>query len=158
MPNLRGLFANLSTIGTSPKIILLATVGASMAVFYWSLRQWKLKGAAEDTRFNLCFSHLIVTTLLVSYHLYVHDLTLLAIPLSILLNYGTSENRSAPMSRSAVLFLLIVFSQPVVSLLLPLRLMSLTAIGLLFLAVVLSYELRRRRYSNDVQAQHWTRS
>jgi Glycosyltransferase family 87 len=143
MPNLRGMFENLSSIGIPREIIFLTTAGTSICTLYWSVLQWKSSDTTNDTMFDLSFSHVIVATLLVSYHLYVHDLTLLAIPLVTLLNHGASAGRDAPMVRNAILVALIVLSLPIVSLLLSHRLMSWTAIGLSLLGVVLSHECRQ---------------
>jgi Glycosyltransferase family 87 len=143
MPNLRGMFENLSSIGIPREIIFLTTAGTSICTLYWSVLQWKSSDTTNHTMFDLSFSHVIVATLLVSYHLYVHDLTLLAIPLVTLLNHGASAGRDAPMVRNAILVALIVLSLPIVSLLLSLRLLSWTAIGLALLAAVLSHECRQ---------------
>lgn len=143
MPNLRGMFENFSAIGIPREIIVLTTAGTSICTLYWSVLQWRSGDSTNDNMFDLSFSHLIVATLLVSYHLYVHDLTLLAIPLVTLLNHGASDGRDAPMVRNAILVALIVLSLPIVSLLLSHRLMSWTTIGLLLLGVVLAHECRR---------------
>jgi hypothetical protein len=144
MPNLRGIFEGLSNLGFSRGIIDLITVGTSIGVLCWSLLLWKSDGAVDDAMFDLRLAHLIVVTLLVSYHLYVHDLTLLAIPLTILLNHGTRSDRDAPIARNATLVALIIVSMPVVSLLLEYRLMPWMAIGLMLFAGTLSYELRQK--------------
>lgn len=153
MANLRGIFENLWNIGVPRGIILLTTAGASICVLYWSWLRWKSNGTAYDTMLDLRFSHLIVATLLVSYHLYVHDLTLLAIPLITLLNHGATSGRDAPMARKAILVVLIVLSLPVVALLLPLRLMSWMAIGLLLLGAILSYELRQAEIGHGTRTE-----
>jgi hypothetical protein len=152
MPNLRGIFENLSSIGIPREIIFLTTAGTSICTLYWSVLQWKSSDTTNDTMFDLSFSHVIVATLLVSYHLYVHDLTLLVIPLVTLLNHGASDGRDAPMVRNAILVALIVLSLPIVSLLLSHRLMSWTAIGLLLLGVVLSHERRQAGIEHGTRA------
>lgn len=151
MPNLRGLLENFTSIGIPPGFIFLMTAVASIGALYSSVRQWKSGGTMKDPLFDLSFSHAVITTLLVSYHLYVHDLSLLAIPLVTLLNHGMAEGRNAVMARNAILVALIVMSLPVVSWLLTLRLMSWVAIGLSLLAVVLS---RERRQAGIEQGRH----
>jgi hypothetical protein len=143
MANLRGLFENASSFGIPRVVTLLITAAASLSMVSWSLLQWKANEPVRGRSFNLVFSHLIITTLLVSYHLYIHDLTLLVIPLVTLLDYGMTDAHAAPMARNTVLATLIILSVPLVSLLLPLRLMSWMAVGLLIIADMMSYGLRQ---------------
>lgn len=142
MANLRGVLENFSDLGVPRRMIDLITLGASIGVWCWSLSLWR-STAAADSLFDLRVSHLVVISLLVSYHLYVHDLTLLAIPLSLLLNRGMGMDRNARVAAAASLGGLVLFSMPVVSLMLPTGSMPWTAIGLVYLAVVLAREFRR---------------
>lgn len=142
MANLRGLFENLSHIMGIPRVILFVmTAAGSILTVYWSSLQWKEHGFSSNSMFDLFFSHLVATTLLASYHLYIHDLTLLLIPLVALLNHGMTERPGAAVARNAVLLALVVFSVPWVSLFFPLRRMSWAALGLLAIAAILSYEM-----------------
>jgi hypothetical protein len=153
MANLRGIFENLSNLGVPQRIIDLITLGASIGALCWSLSLWKSTDAVDDTLFDVRTSHAIVITLLVSYHLYVHDLTLLAIPLSVLLNRGMRVNGNAGIA-AVSLGALILLSMPMVSFALPNRSLAWMAIGLVYLAVVLAREIRRAEAVNVKAIPH----
>jgi glycosyl transferase family 87 len=145
MVNLRGLFENLITLDLPHWLVVLITLLSSAGMLYWSLSLWRSNDALDGPASDLRIAHLIVVTILVSYHLYVHDLTLLAIPLIILFNRAAGGDNDVRRVMVTPLSALLVFSMPVVELLLPRRLMSWTAIGLVFLAFVVARELRRTK-------------
>ena len=83
MPNLYGLFYRLLGAG---RWSIVATVLASVILFAWAARRPR----------SLPFA--ITIALLVSYHLYAHDLLLLLLPFSILLNdyLAAASTQAAP--------------------------------------------------------------
>jgi hypothetical protein len=142
MPNLRGMFESLTVLGLSRQVLDLTTMIGSIGVLGWSVSVWKPKDVIDGLAFNLCVAHLIVITLLVSYHLYVHDVTLLLIPLTIVLNRGGHASQDIGPNIGIPLLALLVVSMPVVEFMVPHRLLSWSATGLVLLAFVLSRELR----------------
>jgi hypothetical protein len=77
MPNIRG-FVHLLLNGRAGAISSVLIAGVSAAVIWYTAKNW------DDAQFGLSFSMAILAVLLVSYHLYNYDLTLLLLPVSIM--------------------------------------------------------------------------
>jgi hypothetical protein len=103
---------------------------------------WKGKVARDDSTFDLRFAQLVVVTLLLSYHLFVHDLSLLALALIIMLNAALSHDRNDSTMLGLAIAAFIALSLPVAQLLLQQGLMPWLALLLLAIA-----EALRRRIS-----------
>jgi len=87
MPNLRGMLFSLAGPHL-PKVWLQgAIVAVSLLVLWWTARRGK-HIASPGSSFALA----IVCALLVSYHLQVHDLTLLILPIVILLDRASQKS------------------------------------------------------------------
>ncbi|HXH48500.1 MAG TPA: glycosyltransferase family 87 protein [Terriglobia bacterium] len=86
VPNIRGAVEMMapSVLPQSfqkPIIVLLS----GLAVL-WVARQWPLGRTLSDKAFDLGFSLALVTSVLVSYHVLLHDLSLLLLPFVLVLN------------------------------------------------------------------------
>jgi len=82
MPNLRGLFTLVFGASLTPFVLsaLLALASLAVLILAWrSVVRW--------SSFDLSFSLMLVTTLLVSFHLLLHDLSLLILPVFLFLNF-----------------------------------------------------------------------
>jgi len=82
MPNLRGLFTLVFGASLTPFVLsaLLALASLAVLIFAWrSVVRW--------SSFDLSFSLMLVATLLVSFHLLLHDLSLLILPAFLFLNF-----------------------------------------------------------------------
>lgn len=88
MPNLRGLMASLVPAADG-RIGQLMVVVVSLAVLAFAC--WKWQSGGSGSRLDLGFSLLIVSSVVVSYHGFAHDLGLLFLPL--LLVWGRWQER-----------------------------------------------------------------
>jgi len=91
MANIRGLAETLSGFVPPGQMINLIVLAICIPLYAWSVLLWKGDWDPNTPRFDLAFSHMMIATLLLSYHLYVHDLTLLVIPLLLMTNDVLSE-------------------------------------------------------------------
>jgi hypothetical protein len=79
MPNLFGLFYASGTRHLSPHLAFAAVLVCSAALFLWCV--YRVRREPEDT---VAFAIAILCSVLVSYHLYLHDATLLLLPIALL--------------------------------------------------------------------------
>jgi len=86
MPNLRGLFHLLLSGTISPTALNISILIVSLALMIWATQNLKTLSDPDNDRFDLEFSLAVVVTLLVSYHLLLHDLSILALPAFLVLN------------------------------------------------------------------------
>ena len=77
MPNLRGLLS-LLFFGRGGMMVTIVVAFVSAIVLIWAVKKWR------DEELALSFCASVLATLLVSFHLYNYDLSLLLIPVSIL--------------------------------------------------------------------------
>jgi Glycosyltransferase family 87 len=86
MPNIRGAVEMMAP-GFVPhgfqKPLIVSLSGVAVL---WAVRRWPLGRALSDKNFDLGFSLALVVSILVSYHLQLHDLSLLLIPFVLVLN------------------------------------------------------------------------
>jgi hypothetical protein len=90
------------------------TLGLSILVYLITLRLWPRNADEENELFDLRFALAVVTTALVSFHLYSYDGTLLAIPLIVMLNQVLKASRPYPVRHRVFLALLITLFLPLV--------------------------------------------
>ena len=138
MANLRGLLNYLFAAAILGAIVQALIVATSIAVLVWAMSAWKGKVARDDPMFDLRFAQLVVVTLLLSYHLYVHDLSLLALALVVMLNGALSPGRNDSTLLGLAIAAFIALSFPVAQLFLQAGLMPWIAILLLVIAVALN--------------------
>jgi Glycosyltransferase family 87 len=125
MPNIRGL---TYVIFHGGKLELLAgtiTLVISLALYGLCLFLWRQEFDVHDPGFDLKFSLTLVTTVLISYHLYSHDLFPLALSLILFFRYLNSGAVTDRVIANAFFFLLIILFLPMV----PRYLIKLSALG-----------------------------
>jgi Glycosyltransferase family 87 len=114
MTNLRGLsFLLLSLLNANP-LTNIANVVASLIVCGCCLWLWKNKTTENSSLFDLRFSLAVVTTVLVSFHLYTHDVIILLIPLLLIFSYILLGVARVPTARYVFLGGLILLNLPLV--------------------------------------------
>ncbi len=112
MPNIRGIL-NLLSRGMLPRPILsLLLAGLSVGALWWTAKSWR------DDQLGLSFSAAALATLLVSYHLYNYDLTLLLLPIGIVCGELARRGRLLASPWALTLSLIILFVPPLHRLLL----------------------------------------
>jgi hypothetical protein len=87
MPNLRGMLFSLSGAHLPNVWLQSEIVGVSLLVLWWTARRRK-----EMTSPGSAFVLALLCAMFVSYHLQVHDLTLLILPVALLLNRASQES------------------------------------------------------------------
>lgn len=86
MPNIRGTVEMMAPALLSPSFQKLIVILISGVAIWWASRQWPLGRALSAKNFDLGFSLALVTSIMVSYHLQLHDLSLLLIPFILVMN------------------------------------------------------------------------
>jgi hypothetical protein len=104
---------------------------------------WPRNADQQNELFDLRFALAVVTTVLVSFHLYSYDGTLLVIPLVIMLNRVLKEPSPSPKRHRMFLILLIALFLPLVpNVLLSAAVLAWWALPLPFLYAVIAVEIR----------------
>jgi hypothetical protein len=139
MPNIRGLLYDLLNDGKTESLLFTLTVVISGAAYLLCIYVWRGGFDAVDPIFDLKFSLTLLTTVLISYHLYSHDLLPVAITLVLLFRYVNIESTNRKSLWLAFYFILVILLLPVI----PRSLISSSAFGwgalpllLLFTALV----------------------
>jgi len=142
MPNVRGL-SYLLLHGTEAGWFAgAATIVISMSLYGLCVYTWRKKWDTDSPVFDLQFALTVATTLLVSYHLYAHDLFPLSLSLILFYRYVCSSGRR----NICVAFfaLLPVFFLPVLPrALIDMKLFGWGAVSVLLLYFVLTVEILR---------------
>lgn len=99
MPNLRGLIATLNG-GSLARWWLVLVVGISLALLLWVADLWKQQRGAN---FDLGFSAAVILTVLVSYHAFAYDLSLLLLPVFLLLDHWGAREFNFELTNLALL-------------------------------------------------------
>jgi hypothetical protein len=118
MANLRGLLFPLLSFIQSPELTNFFTAVASLIIYGYSMILWKNNALASGPLFDLRFSLAIVATVLISYHLYPHDVIVLLIPIVLTSNYVLGNQPRLSISSNVFLFALILLYLPFVPILL----------------------------------------
>lgn len=114
----------------------------SVALFIWCLSRWRGGWEPTDPLFDLRFSHLIVITLLISYHAYVYDLTLLALALVLSLRFAAIKPATSTVFLAPLLMVSAAFCFPLVLHIVDdTKLMAWVSLLIFFLAFILSIEI-----------------
>ena len=145
MTNLRGLvYVILDLAGLSEATNILTLV-LSISTYIITLRMWPRSADERTELFDLRFALAVVTTALVSFHLYSYDGTVLIIPLTIMLNRVLKEPNPYPVRHRVFLAILIVAFLPLVpNVLLSAAILAWWALLLPVLFVVMVIEIWRR--------------
>ena len=110
MPNLRGLLDTLLIPSTSTVFRDIFSLLVSMVLLFFTASRWK---AASSAAFDLGFCLCVIVTVLVSYHAFAYDLSLLILPIALIANYVPESNPSRGWSRIALFApLFLVFFTP----------------------------------------------
>ncbi len=146
MPNLRGLL-NVTFEALNLKMAAGAVaVAISLALYGLCLYLWRQEVDAQDPAFDLMFSLTLVTTVLVSYHLYAHDLFPLTLSLILFFRYVSSGWVSHRLISNAFFCLVIILFLPVAPrYLIEFKSLGWGAIPMLVLYALLSLEIFRHR-------------
>ncbi|MGH7794635.1 MAG: glycosyltransferase family 87 protein [Candidatus Binatia bacterium] len=145
MPNIRGLSyvlfqAENLEILTGTMILVI-----SLGLYALCLYLWKREFDVLDPAFDLKFSLTVVTTVLIGYHLYPHDLFPLTLSLILLFRYISSGAVSDRTVANLFFFLLIILFLPLVPrYLIKFSVLGLAAVPVLLLYTILSLEIFRR--------------
>jgi len=117
MPNLRGLLHTFLAAHSSKFVIQLVVAVLSAALLLFASAKWRV--AREGTAFDLGFSLVVVSTILVSYHANTYDLALLFLPVMLLTNHLAGVDVKGGWSRIALMGpMFVLFVSPLQMLLL----------------------------------------
>ena len=83
--NIRGLLDTFLARWVPAHIVLAAVIVLSLLTLYLALKSWRHAEAARE-KFDLAFSVTLIATVLVGYHSFIYDLTLLLIPVAVTLS------------------------------------------------------------------------
>ena len=108
MPNLRGLVAGSLHLTSVPAILLIITL--SFALVALVVRWWHVQPAHK---FELGFSLCLAVAIMTSYHLLVHDLSVLMLPILLLAELLVAGQIVGPARRILVASLAALFLTPV---------------------------------------------
>jgi hypothetical protein len=142
MPNIRGLLYDLLYDGKTESLLFTLTVVISGAAYLLCIYLWRGGFDALDPIFDLKFSLTLLTTVLISYHLYSHDLFPVAVTLILFFRYLNIERISSRSLSLVFYIILVILFLPVI----PRFLISSSAFGwgalpLLVLFTVLAAEI-----------------
>lgn len=97
MPNLRGFMSGFAGWLLPGKIVFVITIGLSACIALWTFR---ILGKAR-LHCDAAFSFSTTAAILLSYHLYIHDLSAMLIPLGLM-----GRSKTSYMAKTSVLFYL----------------------------------------------------
>jgi len=146
MPNLRGLL-DTQLAGRMPEaMILFLIVGGSLFLLGWSVKRGIGKHSLERTGQDLPFALHTTVTLLVTYHMHLHDLTLLLLPLLIISNHLLQAPAGSRPVRLGLLLLVVgFFATPVYIIPFYFEQANLLALLLLAFAFLIGREMARNQ-------------
>jgi glycosyl transferase family 87 len=145
MHNFRGLFYSV----LYPDHVVLAnllTGSASLLLVALLIKAWRGNWDVDHPEFDLKFSLLLLTTLLVSPHLNFHDLSLLLLPGLLICRLALQQPASVPLRRLVVSLFIVGFPLQVmsfsVSSFVPI---NLNVLGLLMFSLIIAGQILRPR-------------
>jgi hypothetical protein len=152
MPNLRGLFYTTFGRLIPEQYIVVLTVVCSIALVSWAVILWNKH--SDDTSFDLCFASSVAVSMLVSYHMPLHDLTLLVLPMLILADhlFASRERANARWGISIAPVVLLIASPVYFLLFNKLGGRTLLALAVISLVPIISQQINRRRYAESLAA------
>jgi Glycosyltransferase family 87 len=121
MANLRGLSFLLLTLVKANWLTNVLTAILSAFVYGCCLWLWKSKMTENRSLLDLRYALAVVTTVLVSFHLYAHDAIILVIPLTILLSYVLQNRAQTRFVHDGSIAVLAVFNLPLLAFFLEIR-------------------------------------
>jgi hypothetical protein len=143
MPNVRGLFHLLLSGSISPIVLNISILVVSLALMIWAVQNLKTLSDPDNDRFDLEFSLAVVVTLLVSYHLLLHDLSVLALPAFLVLSRLHAQDSVWSARRIfTMITLLLFFLTQSAMISLGLRQYSVSCVLLVFFAAAINMDMR----------------
>jgi hypothetical protein len=118
MANLRGFFFSLLSLFRSAELTNIFTAISSLIVYGYTAIMWKNNASRNSPLFDLQFSLAIAATVLISYHLYPHDVIVLVIPIVLTFNYLLVHQPRLNIASNVFLFVLVLLYLPFVPILL----------------------------------------
>jgi Glycosyltransferase family 87 len=118
MANLRGFFFSLLSLFRSAELTNIFTAISSLIVYGYTAIMWKNNASRNSPLFDLQFSLAIAATVLISYHLYPHDVIVLVIPIVLTFNYVLAHQPRLNIACNVFLFVLVLLYLPFVPILL----------------------------------------
>jgi hypothetical protein len=146
MPNLRGLLVTM--LARAPGVVTNSLIALlSIGLFILASSKWKI--SASNPTFDLGFSLVTVATVLVSYHAFAYDLSLLLFPVLLLLNHLQTTANGRGQRRFMLLGPIFVLFFSPVQMILWFRYGQLNLLALVLLAWVwgISHEISRQTQS-----------
>ena len=145
MTNIRGLLYVMLNLGSFTAATNFLAALVSLVLYLGCVHFWKGPFIVDERLFDLRCSFSIVSTVLVSYHLYSYDGFVLVIALILTFNYVLTEEAVVPTVRLAFLSVLIVIYLPLVpNFLLSYGVLAWVTLPVLILYVVIAVEIRYR--------------
>ncbi len=154
MPNIHGIVEMVIPKlfhSVLQKIIVVLLSGLAVL---WATVRWPLNRSLSETHFDLGYSLALVMAILVSYHLLLHDLSLLLIPFLLVLNHMLKDEVCAGKQQLLMCGIItLFFLSPLYLLLMKFQLMYLFFWPILIFGIMLSRgivfaEARPQTYSN----------
>jgi len=143
MPNVRGLFHLLLSGSISPIALNISILVVSLALMIWAVQNLKTLSDPDNDRFDLEFSLAVVVTLLVSYHLLLHDLSVLALPAFLVLSRIHAQDFVWSARRIfTIITVLLFFLTQSAMISLGLRQYSVSCVLLIFFAAAINMDMR----------------
>ena len=145
MANIRGLLETLFGLAGLSNLNF-AILFSSVLLLVWSLHCCTRHFDSSNQLFDMEFSFIAVITLLISYHLYAHDLTLLALPTILTLNSHFGERQNDGWRSHALQLIVLMFWFPLALLvLIQHQILYLASIPIMLFAFVLAKEIFHTR-------------
>jgi hypothetical protein len=142
MPNVRGLTYLLLHEGAYAQIYGPLTVMVSLGLYAMCLYFWRAECDVSTADFDLKFSLTIVATVLISYHLYSHDLFPLTLSLALVFRYVSSSAMRHNAITIGFFALTIILLLPVIPrYLIKYSVLSWGAVTILFLYAIVTLEM-----------------
>jgi len=110
MPNLRGLFMGWAWPAWAQPRVELALLVVSGCLIVWASRYWRPQDLSDPERWDEGFCLAVVTTFVVGYHGYSHDLSIVLLPILILLDRALQLKAPKFAGARNALLLLMFFS------------------------------------------------
>ncbi len=145
MPNIRGLIHDLFDTRNLETLAFGITIVISILLYAVCMYLWRSEYDVFDPTFDLKFSLTIVTTVLISYHLYPHDLFPVALALILLFRYFSTDGATHTiLSRTFYILVLIIFLPVVPRYLINFSVLGWGALPIVLLYIIPTVEMLRR--------------
>ncbi len=159
MPNLRGFAYGIVSHGADSlppflaKVFVVALISMSAVILVWAALRTRAIRSDSQEGTDLVFAFALSVSLLLSFHLQTHDLTLLSVPFALVLNRLVAPGRNRRSRQSAIIGLITLFYlTPLYFLLYQRAQVYLLGAGVFALAMLTSMELTELTFTSAVGA------